>query len=180
MPVIDQSAWLALCCHGLGVVQPIDQLAAVLNAKTPLRFEIVGAADPMLEHGAIASRVTGAIKEGKRVIFIGHSKGAMLAYYLSVYSPTLTIAIDPTCWGSNINTAAWAFAAPGFAGTWRAAGHGRFINFHQSGYPGGGKLENPSEPTREDYFFPQCDHMSIVNDPRTVEIVRMAVMKAVA
>jgi hypothetical protein len=169
-------------CHGLGLVQPIDTLAAWLDANTPkgIRFRdhIVGGMDPQLEEGSIRASIQADIDAGRRLIFVGHSKGAMLAYYLG-YPAALVVAIDPTDWGSNIECPNWDLTPPR-PGQWEAPDNvTRWINFHQSGYPGGGVLANPG-PVREDHFFPDCDHMSIVNDPRTMKIIHSAIIGAMS
>lgn len=141
---------------------PIDQLAAWLTAKGH-PCKIVGGADPQPLTDAIRSQI------GPNDIFIGHSKGAMLGYYLNLKLP-LVITIDPTDWGSNIECPDWILTPPN-PGQWRATdGVKRWINFHQRSYPGGGILSNPG-PNREDHFYPECDHLSIVNDPRTRKII---------
>lgn len=167
---------LRILCHGLGVVQPIDQLGAFLHEKTGLTFSIAGGADPQLEEGLIRNQVQRAILAKQRVIFIGHSKGAMLAFYLSNFSPDLIVAIDPTCWGSNVGAPAWDLFPPK-PGCWQSWSKKKLINIHQAGYPGGGHLTNPGL-FADDHFFPDSDHMSIVNDPRTRDIVLKAVREA--
>lgn len=167
-------------CHGLGMVQPIDTLASWLNAHTPagIHFKIVGAMNPQLEEGPIRASIENDIGAGKQLIFVGHSMGAMLAYYLG-YKALLIVAIDPTDWGSNINCQNWTLTPPN-PGQWRATSNViRWINFHQSGYPGGGVLSNPG-PGREDHFFPTCDHMSIPTDPRTMKIIHDAILGAMS
>lgn len=174
------TAFACYACHGLGFVQPIDQLARWLDLHTPagIHFTTVGASDPMLEESAIRAAVEADLAAGKKLIFIGHSKGAMLAYYLD-YPAALIVAIDPTDWGSNIDCAEWTLTPP-LPGQWRAPeGVTRFINIHQSGYPGGGVLENPG-PGREDHFFPDLSHMTIPTDPRVMAIVRDAILQVVS
>ncbi len=167
-------------CHGLGVIQPIDQLARWLNVHTPngIHFNTVGGSDPMLEEAGIRASIEADLKAGRQLIFIGHSKGAMLAYYLGYPAP-LAVAIDPTDWGSNIDCAEWTLTPPQ-PGQWRApANVGRWINFHQSGYPGGGVLANPSDAA-QDHFFPDCNHMTIPTDPRTMQIIHDAILQVIS
>ena len=167
-------------CHGLGFVQPIDTLAHWLNARTPsgIHFNTVGGSDPMLEEASIRASIEVDLKAGKQLIFIGHSKGAMLTYYLG-YAAPLVVAIDPTDWGSNIDCVEWTLTPP-HSGQWRApANVGHWINFHQSGYPGGGVLENPGDG-RDDHFFPDCNHMTIPTDPRTMTIIRNAILQVIS
>lgn len=167
-------------CHGLGGIQPIDTLAAWLNEHTPksIHFNVVGSTNPQLEEGEIRQRITADLQANKKLIFVGHSMGAMLAYYLN-YAAPLIVAIDPTDWGSNINCPPWTLSPPQ-PGQWRATdGVVRWINFHQVDYPGGGVLSNPG-PGREDHFFPDTNHMSIPTDPRTMNIIRDAILGAMS
>lgn len=163
-------------CHGLGLVQPIDTLAAWLNANTPsgIHFKTVGAMDPQLEERSIRGSIEADLAAGNELIFVGHSKGAMLAYFLRYKAP-LIVAIDPTDWGSNFECSDWDLTPPQ-PGQWGAPSNvTRWINFHQSGYPGGGVLSNPG-PGKEDHFFPDCSHMTIPTDPRTMKIIHDAVL----
>lgn len=150
------------CCHGLMIGWPIDQLAAwITGAGHPCR--VVGGADPQ----PLAEEIEMEIQPTDT--FIGHSKGAMLGFYLKRNLP-LVITIDPTDWGSNINCPDWDLHPP-CPGQWRAtSGVKSWINFHQRSYPGGGVLSNPG-PNRVDHYFPECDHLSIVNDSRTRKII---------
>ena len=166
-------------CHGLGVVQPIDMLVGYLNAHTPsgIHFRTVGGINPQLEESDIRINIVRDMGAGKKLIFIGHSMGAMLAYYLG-YAAPLVVAIDPTDWGSNIDTVEWSLTPPK-PGQWRAPPNvEHWINFHQNGYPGGGVLENPGD-NREDHHFPDCTHMSIPTDQRTMKIILDAILQVV-
>lgn len=170
------SGFACYACHGLGLVQPIDTLAQWLNERTPkgIHFQVVGGTNPQIEELKIRQSIESDLEDGKALIFVGHSMGAMLAYYLGYRAP-LIVAIDPTDWGSNIDAPPWTLTPPR-PGQWRAPlTVGRFINFHQDSYPGGGVLENPGNG-REDHHFPDCNHMSIPTDPRTMRIVLNAVL----
>ena len=50
------TAYACYACHGLGFIQPIDQLARWLNVNTPsaIHFNTVGGSDPMLEEAGFA------------------------------------------------------------------------------------------------------------------------------
>lgn len=171
-----------VACHGLGLLQPIDDLAQWLNDNTPnnVHFDTVGGFDPMVQQQDIIARLSGAFAGRRKLIFIGHSKGAMLGFYVPGYVICeLVITIDPTCWGSNIDTVQWTFASSRNAGRWQANPNvSRWANFHQPGAPGGGVLINPNG-AREDHEIPGVDHMSIVNDPfvrhRIHELVMLTV-----
>ena len=173
-------------CKGLLIGQPVDDLAAWLNAETPtgIHFNVVGGLDPEFDDPKDAV-VTDA-QSGKSVIFIGHSKGAMDTYYiadalnaLGLKAP-LFIAIDPTDWGSNLpGFSTWVVGMPGIgnAGKWKApANIGRFINFHQPSYPGGGICIEGGE----DIIVPNVDHLTIVNSDTVRTITLDAIGKVLA
>jgi|HubBroStandDraft_3_1064219.scaffolds.fasta_scaffold14940_2 hypothetical protein len=84
----------------------------------------------------------------------------------------LFVAIDPTDWGSNLpGFGTWAVGIPGEgnAGKWKAPPNiGRFINFHQPSYPGGGICIGGGE----DIAVPGVDHLGIVNS-NTVRAVTL-------
>lgn len=172
-------------CHGLGIVQPINDLAAWLNAHTPqgIHFNIVGGADPQVEQMSINNAVFSDLARGGQLIFIGHSKGAMLAYYLAQdlekakLKAPLFVAIDPVQWSSNLpGCTPWLVQANDKAGRWEAPNSiGRFINFRQPGYPGGGVLVNVSDRFT-DVLLTGVDHMSIPNAAQVREIILQAVL----
>ena len=70
---------------GLFIGNPVDNLAAFLNNKTPdgIRFTVVGGFDPQPLQGQATQQVITAHQSGAEIIFGGHSKGAMLAFYLA-------------------------------------------------------------------------------------------------
>ena len=171
-------------CHGLGVVQPIDLLAAELNRETPegVHFNTVGAFNPPLEETEISRQIAHDIANGREIIWIGHSMGAALGYYLPQTHPTwrfaLVITVDPMSWASNIDCAEWATSPPP-PGHWQAKGNfGRWISIHTSQYPGGGVLVNPG-PAAEDHAFPNNDHIGVILDPRVKKIIFDAVLQTV-
>lgn len=169
--------YICIACEGLAVGWPIIQLAAWLNENTPdgIHFVVVGAGNPEANEAEIRALIETHLKDGCILIFIGHSMGAMLAYYLGYESP-LIIAIDPTCWGSNIDAPEWELTPPR-PGQWRAPLTTKhWINFRQASYPGGGVLENPGFK-REDHYLAQTDHLSIVNDPYTRTTIHDAIME---
>ena len=171
------SGYACYACHGLGILQPIDELASWLNANTPvgIHFVTIGGIDPMLEEKSIRETLAADVAAGRQIILVSHSKGAMLGYYLDMAMP-LCVTIDPTCWGSNIRTPEWGVASFANAGMWRARDNvTEWLNFRQSIYPGGGVLANPG-PTRKEFFYPDCNHMSIVTDMRTRIKIRSAVL----
>lgn len=169
--------YFCVACEGLAVGWPIDQLAAWLNENTPqqIHFVVVGNGNPQMNEQSIRAQIEAKIADGYTLIFIGHSMGAMLAYYLGYKSP-LIVSIDPTCWGSNIDTTPWNLLPP-YPGKWRAPDNvDHWINFRQASYPGGGKLTNPG-PNRTDYYFADTDHLSIVNDSHTRNAIRNAILE---
>lgn len=172
-------SYACYACHGLGVIQPIDEIAMELNAATPpgVHFNIVGGVDPRIEQGAIESRMA-AIASTYEFIWIGHSLGAALGFYLPQKYPkwkfALVITVDPTDWGSNINSSPW-ITNPPHPGHWHASPNAkRWINIRSSQYPGGGILDGNS-PAWEDHHFPELPHIGIILDPRVKKIIFDAV-----
>lgn len=167
-------------CHGLIVTWPVDDLAEWLNANTPdgVHFNTVGGADPQVYAGSITESVEKDIQAGKQVIFVSHSMGSMLAYYLAddlkaagLKAP-LFIPIDPTDWGSNLpGTLRWGWSIED-GGRWAAPDNiSKWINYHQPSYPGGGVCISGGT----DIQVAGVDHLTIVNCP----IVRNGVLTAV-
>jgi hypothetical protein len=136
--------------HGLFIGNPVDKLAAFLNSKTPdgIHFNVVGGFDPQPLQGQITQQVITAHQSGAEIIFGGHSKGAMLAFYLADHLKSvgirapLFISLDSTNWGSNVpGTAPWAvlFGLPD-AGKWLVPSNvDRWLHFWQPTPPGGGQ-----------------------------------------
>lgn len=169
-------------CHGLGVLQPIDLLAADLHRTHPdAIWNIVGGANPPLEEADISARIRADVEAGKKIDWIGHSMGAALGYYLPRAHPKwpfrLVITVDPMNWASNINCAEWQRQPP-HPGWWAATGsYERWINIRSSMPPGAGVLVT-KDPRCEDHHFPDCDHIGIISDPRVRKIIFDAVQAA--
>jgi hypothetical protein len=167
-------------CHGLGVLQPIDLLAEDLNRLGGPPFHIVGGCSPPLEEGEIITQVRAEAQAGKEIVWIGHSMGAALGYYLPSAYPflkfKLIVTVDPMNWASNINCSEWQKAPP-HPGWWEAKGNfERWINIRTRMAPGGGMLVN-KDPRCEDHLFPDCDHIGVIADPRVRKIIFDAVTK---
>lgn len=181
-------ATFELACHGLLVGQPVNDLAAWLNAKTPdgVHFNIVGDADPQPEAQQIVGQMVEANRNGSVPIFVGHSKGAMLAFYaadylkeLGVRSP-LFVSIDSTCWGTNVpGEIEWAVVMSSNAGKWLVPDNvDAWLHFYQDSYPGGGQAQlapNNATTALQIQHLPAENHLSIVN----CDSVRQAILAAV-
>ena len=168
-------------CHGLGVIQPIDLLAADLNALTPkeARFTVVGGMNPPLEEAEITQRVRDDVHAGRQIVWIGHSMGAALGFYLPQAHPTwrfkLIITVDPMSWASNIDCSEWQTNPPR-PGFWHPLGaFDRWINIRTKMYPGGGIMVSNKDPRCQDYLFADCDHIGVIADPRVRKIIFEAV-----
>jgi pimeloyl-ACP methyl ester carboxylesterase len=167
-------------CHGLGVVQPIDLLAIDMDHATPSSppFVIVGGFSPPLEERDIEASLRAAVGAGKELVWVGHSMGAALGFYLPQTNPgwkfKLVITVDPMCWASNIDCPEWETRPPQ-PGRWRALGnYDRWINIRTRMYPGGGVLMT-KDARCEDHFFPDCDHIGVIADARVRKIIFDAV-----
>ena len=167
-------------CNGLIVTWPVTDLASFLNNNTPdgIHFNEIGGVNPQFQYSSILASAVADIKAGKQLIFIAHSMGAMLCYYLAddlnaqgLKAP-LFVAIDPTDWASNMSgTIRWGWS-PSDGGQWAAPSNiGKWINYHQPSYPGGGVCVSGGE----DIAVAGVDHLSIVNS----SIVRNGVLAAV-
>jgi hypothetical protein len=177
-------------CHGLAIGYPIDDLAAYLNANTPggIHFNVVGGADPQPLQSEIEDQVVAAIKGGAQAIFIGHSKGAMLTFYLADYLKTLRlraplfVSLDSTDWGSNAPDAGqWSLIPPANdAGQWFAPDSvDRWLHFSQPSYPGGGRAQLAGGNAITSLTAKQvagADHLSLPNMPEVRRAVLAAVM----
>jgi hypothetical protein len=179
-----------VACKGLAdplVGAPLEVLVMALRAETGFFFNIVGGLNPHpLFEVEILGPMVEAHQRGEDLIFLGHSMGAMAAFYaadrlkaLGIHSP-LFIALDATNWASN---------APGVipwirpettppAGHWYAPDNiDEFIYFHQAAGPGGG-VAFPAHGNVHTKFhsgyLPNESHLSIVNSP----IVRKAIVAA--
>src|SRR5579872_3345241 len=108
-------------CHGLGILQPIDMLVHDLGGD----WNVVGGMNPHLEEVAIENRIKEDVAAGKDIVWIGHSMGAALGFYipqLRNWKFRLIITVDPMCWASNIDCYEWQTDPPQ-PGRWRAEGN---------------------------------------------------------
>jgi hypothetical protein len=134
-----------LASHGLLIGWPVDELAAWLNANTPvgIHFVVVGDLDPQPEESTIIQSLLGAAAAGKDLVIVGRSKGAMLMFYLAdalkaqSIRVKLVASIDPTDWGSNApGTIKWAVVLDGNAGQWLVPDNADvWLNFYQDSPP---------------------------------------------
>lgn len=190
------SKFCCLASHGLAVGYPVDDLAAWLNARTPaeIHFNIVGGLDPQPLQVKIEDDVVAAIKGDPekgitpaKVIFIGHSKGAMLTFYLADYLKALKlraplfVSLDSTDWGTNApDVQQWSLAPPaGEAGQWFAPDSvDRWLHYWQPSYPGGGQAKRAPGNTTTGFSSAQvagADHLSLPNMP----MVRDGILAAI-
>ena len=184
-----------IACNGLdefAVGQPVEALAAYLNARTPkgIHFNVVGGVDPMLEQTDIFGNALAAAKRGAVLILIGHSKGAMMMFYLADwlkaqgYRVALVIALDATCWGSNMpGTTPWAVIIGENAGKWLAPDNvDDFRYFRQPGYPGGGyAYPAPGNHTSNLKIYERMEsHVALPDSPPVETMILAAVEKTMA
>jgi pimeloyl-ACP methyl ester carboxylesterase len=187
--------YFGLCCHGLGVIQPVDWLAAFLNKNTPAKvhFEIVGGIDPRPLEGSIISTADLAMKRGNRLIFIGHSLGAMLAFYLADRLKAegkrapLFVSLDPTGWGTNApGIAPWSQLTGGEAGKWYVPDSvDTWMAYRTTGYVGdlgGGYAQlAPGNVTTEFAEYTRTeDHIGFVSVPEVQQQILDVVKQVVA
>lgn len=188
------TTFYCVACQGLAefaVGQPVETLAAYLNAKTPdgVHFNVVGGIDPQPGAQAIIDDLIAAAKNGAVVIFIGHSKGAMLAFYAAdamkaagVGSP-LFISIDSTDWGSNVpGTAQWTIVAGENGGKWLVPDNvANWLHFRQPAYPGGGVASlAPGNTATELQVFERTEsHVALPDTPEVESIILQAVLDIV-
>jgi hypothetical protein len=183
----------AVACKGLAdplVGAPLEVLIAHLHAETGVFFNLVGGLDPHpLFEVEIMQPILAAHKRGEAIIFLGHSMGAMAAFYAAdrlkaqnLHSP-LFIALDATNWASNApGVVPWtkpATTPP--AGHWYAPDNiDTFLYFHQAAGPGGG-VAFPAHDNAHTKFYsgylPHESHIGIVNDP-TVRKAIVGALKA--
>jgi pimeloyl-ACP methyl ester carboxylesterase len=178
----------AVACKGLAdplVGAPLEILIVYLNQATGIFFNLVGGLDPRpLFEGEIVEPVLAAHARGEQIVFLGHSMGAMAAFYLAdrlkregIHSP-LFIAIDATNWASNAPGVAPWTAPPATTppvGHWYAPDNiDVFYYFHQLAGPGGGvaELAHGNTHTRlHVYKMAQENHISIVNAQATRSVI---------
>lgn len=188
------TTFYCVACQGLdefAVGQPLEALASYLNRNTPdgVHFTVVGGVDPQLEAQDIINGLIAAAKKGDVVLFVGHSKGAMLAFYAAdamkaagVSSP-LFISIDSTDWGSNVpGTAQWTIVAGENAGKWLVPDNvANWLHFRQPAYPGGGVASlAPGNTTTELQVFERTEsHIALPDTPEVESIILQAVLDIV-
>ena len=159
----------------------------MLTAESGVHFNLVGGLDPHpLFEVEIFGPMVAAHQRGETVIFLGHSMGAMAAFYAAdrlkaqgIHSP-LFIAIDATNWGTNAHgVAPWTTpASTPPAGHWYAPDNiDQFLYFHQNAGPGGGvafRAPGNDHTVLKQWHLPSENHISIVNAP----VVRAAILDA--
>jgi len=172
-------------CHGLGVVQPIDIVALALDRKTPDQpaFHVVGGFNPPVHQPGIESMMALDHAAGKSFVWIGHSMGAALGFYLAQkyhdWHFRLVITVDPMNWASNIDCVNWQ-SAPPHPGWWKAQGNfDRWINIHTNMPPGAGIMVNTADKRCEQHHFPLATHIGVIEMPEVRAIIDPAVVAAV-
>lgn len=175
-------------CHGLWIGQPVDDLAAYLNANTPagVHFNTVGGLDPQPLQSQITQQVIAMHQAGADIIFGGHSKGAMLTFYLADQLKTigirapLFISIDPTDWGTNDPTAQqWSIHLLPPAGQWLVPNNiDRWLHFSQPEPPGGGqaRLAPNNTTTNLTTATEPGGHLAIPTLPQVEQAILAAVL----
>jgi hypothetical protein len=181
-----------IASHGLLIGWPIDELAQWLNSNTPrgIHFNVVGGYDPQPQQEQIYQPCLEAAQAGKDLILVGHSKGAMLIYYLADQLKAagqrvkLACSIDPTDWGSNApGTIPWSVCMDGNAGNWLVPNNAEtWLNFYQDQYPGGGighlAPGNTNTAFRQSHQ-PGESHLSIPNSAITRKAILAAVLATI-
>lgn len=177
-------------CNGLleqAFGNPVSELADWLNVETPagIHFNDVGGFDP---RPPLQQQITAAViadaKAGKIILFIGHSLGAGMSYYVARdlvaagYNSPLFVAIDPTQWGTNIPPSPDWMLTPPTPGQWAVPPGftGMFVNFHQPAYPGGGVCVSGGD----DIPVPGENHISIPNSTLVRQTILNAIGKVLA
>lgn len=163
-----------ICCHGLGIIQPIDNLCSFLNKHTPsgVHFNIVGGADPRITYPIIIDNMIKAHAAGYEVIFMGHSLGAMLAFIAADklkshgIKSKLFVSFDSTQWGSNApGTLPYAPGSPHAGQYFVPDNVAHWIHYWQPVYPGGGRVHlapgNTTTVLEEHRRYE--DHINMVN-----------------
>ena len=184
-----------LACNGLleqAFGNPLAQLATDLNQSTPAGFHlnVIGGFDPRPGAQSYIDDMIAKGRNGIPTIYIGHSLGAMLAFYAAdalkaagLKSP-LFVSIDSTDWGTNASgIPEWStvvlspntgeYFVPDNIETW--------LHFYQDGAPGGGiaQLAHGNETTTlRAMHLPGENHISIVNCAPVRQAILAAVLKA--
>lgn len=184
----------ARACHGLWVGSPVDELAAYLNHETPpgVHFITIGGSDPRPDTDRIIDDAIAAARRSARVVFIGHSLGSMLAFYLADalkaagLRAALIVAIDPTGWGTNApGVPLWSEVVfpPNTGRYFVPDSVDVFLHFRQYVPPGGGtaELAAGNKTTHfETLTLASQNHLSIVNCDEVCSRVLAAVKTATA
>ena len=147
-------------CHGLGFIQPIDQLARWLNLNTPngIHFNTVGGSDPTLK-GSEHSHEHRSRSESRQATHLHRPLQGRDAGLLPRLRGAARGRDRSDRLGQQYRLPGMD-AHPAAAGACRApANVGRWINFHQSGYPGGGVLANRERHGARP-FLPDRSHMN--------------------
>lgn len=184
-----------IACNGLleqAFGNPLTQLATWLNENTPTGFHlnVVGGFDPRPGAQSYIDDMIAKAQAGIPPIFIGHSLGAMLAFYAAdalkaagLKSP-LFVSIDPTDWGTNApGIPQWStvvlppntgeYFIPDSVATW--------LHFYQDSPPGGGIAQLGNATTiLFTQHLPEENHISIINCGPVRKAVLAAILKAVA
>jgi hypothetical protein len=177
-----------MACHGLGVIQPIDLMVADVHSRTGFQFQIVGGIDPQPFEDDFVNEYVVQHKAGKKLIFIGHSKGAMMSFYLADRLKkygiplALVISFDSTCWASNApGITPWTNIGPPHRGKWYVPDNvDRWAYYRQDQFPGGGyaELAPGNKHTKFTTQTRREGHIGFVAVPevhdQTVDLVRAA------
>lgn len=185
--------YLAIACNGLHeelFANPLSQLVFnYLNPRLPARcqFKVVGGIDPRPFTSSFTHWLAAAHNAGKKIIWIGHSLGAMMAFYqadalnsLKISSP-LFISIDPTDWGTNVPGIAPWLLGGSHAGEYLVPPNvDRWIQFRQPVYPGGGRahLAPGNDHTKLEAYERLEPHVALPVTPAIQEIILSAVTQA--
>lgn len=185
--------FFCLACNGLHEELfggPLTQLVHYLNIHLPVEvhFNVVGGVDPRPFTDQITHNLVSAAGAGYKIIFLGHSLGAMMAFYQAdrlnerdIHAP-LFISIDPTQWGTNaVGTAAWLLGGSNAGRYYVPPNVAKWINFTQPVYPGGGRAQlvrgNKLSKFEE---FPRLEpHVVLPVTPAVQDIILRAILAEV-
>jgi hypothetical protein len=174
------------------VGQPLIALADWINQNTPVgvHFNVVGGIDPQLQQASIEQSIVDAAGRREVPILIGHSKGAMEAFYaadrmklVGIRSP-LFVSIDSTGWGTNApGIPQWStIVLPPNTGRWFVPDSvDVWIHAYQDGLPGGGiaaLAPGNTHTALQIIHCPQENHISIVNCAPVRKAILAAVLAA--
>ena len=186
-----------VACNGLleqAFGNPLEQLADWLNANTPAGFHlnVIGGLDPRPGTQGYIDDMIAKGRKGIPTIYVGHSLGAMLAFYganalkaANLKSP-LFVSIDSTDWGTNApGIPQWSTVVfpPNTGQYFVPANVATWLHFYQNSPPGGGiaQLAPGNETTiLRTWHLPEENHISIVNCDQVRTAVLAAILKAIA